>query len=125
MKKGNKIILGTVFLLTILSFLGSLLYKNHMEKRDVHAVIERNGHILREIDLKNASSEEWDVENGTQRSVIQIEPGKIRFKEANCPHQQCVKTGWISTPGETAVCLPFKLSITITGQSNGPDAVSQ
>ena len=38
-------------------------------------------------------------------------------------HKECVKSGWISQPGEMIVCLPFKLIININGQkNNGIDA---
>ena len=38
---------------------------------------------------------------------------KIRNKEDNSPDQIAVKTGWISKPGETSICLPHKLIIEI------------
>lgn len=126
MKKGNKIILTAVLFLLVLSSAGKLLYRSHLNKNKPVAIVEQNGEKLREISLKDIlASEDWVILKGEEQSVIRIEPGRIRFLEATCPHQQCVKTGWLSRPGETAVCLPYKLSITIIGPAGeGPDALS-
>ena len=57
---------------------------------------------------------------------LEIKDGKIRFLSSDCPDQICVKTGFISRPGEYAVCLPHRLMIRIPEKGGGqsPDAVT-
>lgn len=55
--------------------------------------------------------------------TIAVEQGTVSFQAASCPDQICVKTGKLSHPGDTAVCLPARISITIEG-SEAPDAVT-
>lgn len=49
--------------------------------------------------------------------TFQIQDGKIRFLSSDCPDQVCVRTGFISLAGQTAVCLPHRLVIRIISDS--------
>ncbi|HCD1731609.1 TPA: NusG domain II-containing protein, partial [Enterococcus faecium] len=44
-----------------------------------------------------------------QYNIVEIKDGRIRVKEDNSPDQIAVRTGWISKPGQTSICLPHKL----------------
>ena len=44
-------------------------------------------------------------------NVVEIENGRIRISEANCPDQVCVESGWLSSSLKPIVCLPAKLVI--------------
>lgn len=46
---------------------------------------------------------------------VQIENGRARFLESNCPRRICVHTGWIDKPGQTVVCVPNRMLMEITG----------
>ena len=48
-----------------------------------------------------------------QYNIVEIKDGRIRVKEDNSPDQIAVRTGWISKPGQTSICLPHKLVISI------------
>ncbi|MHB2182113.1 NusG domain II-containing protein, partial [Enterococcus faecalis] len=43
-----------------------------------------------------------------QSNIIEFKDGKIRDREDNSPDQIAVRTGWISNPGQTSICLPPK-----------------
>ena len=49
------------------------------------------------------------------QAVIQVERGRIRYLSAECPDGLCVKSGWLSQPGDTAACLPARTVIAIEG----------
>lgn len=56
-------------------------------------------------------------------NLLVIEGGQAYIREADCPHGLCAHEGKISRTGETLVCLPHKLTITIEGETdNVPDA---
>lgn len=48
-------------------------------------------------------------------NILVIEDGKASVSEADCPDKLCVKQRSISKNGESIVCLPHKLVITIIG----------
>lgn len=55
--------------------------------------------------------------------VIEIDGERMRFVESECPDHTCENTGWISRVGQTAVCLPNRVMIKITGSMETDDAV--
>lgn len=50
-------------------------------------------------------------------TVFEIADGKIHIKEAVCPDKICAETGFISSPGQSIICVPEKIVITISGES--------
>ena len=50
----------------------------------------------------------------------------IRVAHADCPTQDCVRTGTITRGGQSAVCLPARIIIRLEGggTGGGPDIVS-
>ena len=91
------------------------------------ARVYQNGALLRTIDL-NGVDEPYaftveDDRGGT--NVVEVERGRIRVSQADCPDQVCVRQGWISTSAAPVVCLPHGLVIEIAGADGGPDAVTQ
>ena len=84
-----------------------------------------DGEELRTIDLMSTATETFTVEGeGGHRNVVDVEKGRIRVSEANCPDQVCVRQGWISDNATPIVCLPHGLVIEIVGTEDGPDGVA-
>ncbi len=61
---------------------------------------------------------------GTNRLIIR--DGAASVTEADCPDRLCVLQPAISRPGQTIICLPHRLVITVEGAlPSGPDAVAK
>ena len=59
---------------------------------------------------------------GGHTNTLVIADGKAQVVEASCPDQICVRQGSIQYAGESIVCLPHKLVITVQGgASSGLD----
>ncbi len=88
-----------------------------------------NGECVKSVDLSRVTeSFEFKVETPAGTNVIQVEPGRIRVKEADCPDQVCVHAGWITDSANPIVCLPHRLVIKLEKKAennDGPDAVSK
>ena len=67
------------------------------------------------------------VASSAGTNVIEVQAGKVRVSEADCPNQDCVEQGWISKAGQQIVCLPHKLVVNITDEdaSSAYDVVGQ
>ena len=52
---------------------------------------------------------------GEHTNTLVIENGTARVVEASCPDQICVNQGAVRYAGESIVCLPHKLVVTIEG----------
>ncbi len=79
------------------------------------AVITVNGEVFETIDLHSVN-EKKIIQPKTVPSVIIIaENGEIWFDKADCEDKLCTASGKLSKHGDTAVCLPAKTAITVTG----------
>ena len=46
---------------------------------------------------------------------LELRENQIRFYETDCPDKTCIRTGFISRIGETAICLPNRVMVKIVG----------
>lgn len=122
LRKGDLILTGVLLLVTCTIFLSFKLYEG--SGNDTVAVIRHNNKIIRKAALNKITKTETIVVGGRYKDIIEIKPGHIRFKEANCPDRSCVSTGWISKRGQTAVCLPNRTIIEIVGADSKIDDVA-
>lgn len=61
--------------------------------------------------------------------VLEIQPGRIRIAQNDCPGQICVHTGFIQSPAQSIVCVPKRIVIFIkdapeTGRKGTPHVVT-
>jgi hypothetical protein len=87
-----------------------------------------DGACIRSVDLSRVTgTETYTVEDDLGVNVIQIEPGRIRVLEADCPDQVCVDAGWLTDSAAPIVCLPHRLVIRLEGRGAdvSVDAVSK
>ena len=57
-------------------------------------------------------------------NILVIAEGQAWLSEANCPDLLCVKQGKIHYAGQSIVCLPNRLTVTVEGgESDGVDFV--
>ena len=64
--------------------------------------------------------------DGAHTNTLVIENGRAHISQASCPDHICIRQGEICYDGQTIVCLPNKLVITIRGgTATDIDAVSQ
>ena len=59
-------------------------------------------------------------------NVVEVENGRVRVSDADCPDRLCVRQGWIGYNGESIVCLPHKLTVAVRGGADGQlDAIAR
>ncbi|MGI6152318.1 MAG: NusG domain II-containing protein [Christensenellaceae bacterium] len=60
---------------------------------------------------------------GEYTNVFEIKDGEVWVSHTDCPNHQCEKMGKISQQGASIVCVPNRVSATISGEGD-VDAVS-
>lgn len=95
----------------------SVVYSNQADEQAVVAIIKINGVEVDRFTLEEGSEQEIETyhPSSMQYNIVEKDGDKIRIKEDNSPDQIGVKTGWISRPGQTAICLPHNFIIEILG----------
>jgi len=116
-----------IFFIILFSFLPYAVFGyQQSEKSDANsqyiAVISVDSKVVKKIPLTGHDGTElFDIavsEGDTE--TIEVKDEEIRMKYATCSDQICVRTGFISKPSQTIVCLPHKMLIevqTIEGSS--------
>ena len=76
------------------------------------AEISVGGKAVMELDLSEDQVLTVDGAGGGYNR-IQVRDGAVSVLEASCPDKVCVHTGTVRYPGETIVCLPNRMIITV------------
>ena len=64
-----------------------------------------------------------DILGNNGFNKLEVESGRIRVLEADCPDGICKRQGWVSGGMIPIVCLPHRLVITFEGGTSGVDAI--
>lgn len=110
-----------LILFVLLLALAILLVVNLTRQEGSVAIVEIDGMVTGRYPLSKDGT--FVLNGGT--NILVIENGTARLVESDCPDHTCEKTGAIRYVGQTIVCLPNRLSVTIRGDSSdGVDLVS-
>jgi hypothetical protein len=105
------IIISAILLFSVGLLLVSLLSKEVGNT----VVVEIDGKTVATYSLNQNG--EYSLNGGT--NVLVIEDGKAYLNYSNCPDHTCEKTGKIQYVGQSIICLPNKIAITIKGEAEG------
>ena len=121
MKKADFIVMGTVLTVAVILFI--FLYGINTESGDL-VQIEINGEISEVIPLDSTATREIETTNGTNTLVI--ENGYALMTDADCPDRICVNHRAIKRTGESIICLPHGVVVSIVNdkKDNDIDAVA-
>ncbi|MGB9594978.1 MAG: NusG domain II-containing protein [Candidatus Poribacteria bacterium] len=90
--------------------------------RSKSAVIYQENIKLKEADL----SKDGIISILDGKMHIEVNKGKIRVLDSDCPNHNCMKMGWIKSKGQTIVCVPNRVLIEIkSGEPQSLDAISR
>ncbi len=113
-KKETALLCALLFLSVI-----SFLIVNLLTPEGAYAEVKINGETVAYYSL--SVDGEYSLNSGT--NILVIKDGKAYISYADCPDGTCIKAGKLHRTGESAVCLPNKLSVTIRGGDDGPELV--
>ena len=81
----------------------------------LEAVISVNGETVEVIDLSEVEGKRTIELDTDPKVIIAVENGAVYFEEADCDDKLCINCGKLSKKGDTAVCLPAKTVVTVSG----------
>ena len=122
----KKQIRNSILLATVLTAVFLVLYLTRTtspEKAvtDGHAmkvVIQIDGKRVHTMELDKDAEYRAETADGNYNTVV-VKDQSVRVEEADCKNQICVHSPAISAPGETIVCLPHRVVVSITVRKNG------
>lgn len=109
---------GAVVLLVLLLAAGTAAATWGGSSEGLTAVVSINGETADRFVLDGAGEHTYEAAGYTLR-ITETAEGLL-VAQSDCPTQDCVHTGTISRSGESIVCLPARLSVTLEG-GEGPE----
>ena len=55
---------------------------------------------------------------------VRVSDGRVRVIDADCPNRDCVRSAAISRPGQSIVCLPARVTVSVEGAAADYDIVA-
>lgn len=120
--RGDIILTGTLTLLALASFGGVRL----ADFSGTHVVVTVDGSRVLELPLDRDAR--MPVRGPLGDTVIRVEDGFARIEDSPCPDKLCMHMGRIRRVGETLICVPNRVCVTIRGNGGGKqqfDGVSE
>lgn len=122
MKIGDRFI---ILLIVISLALGIVINKLTNTSNTKYILIMADGQVYQKIPLvPELRDSKFIVKSKEGYMYVEIKDGKVRVIDSTCPDKLCIKQGWISNVGETIVCLPNRITISIIGGNSSVDSVS-
>lgn len=111
------------FLLSLLAGLAiwALAWNTWGQGSADRVLIRSQGQPFAELNLK--VPQRIRVPGPLGETEIEIHQGVVRVARDPSPRQLCVHQGWLSKPGQIAICLPNRVSIEVLGQSKPYDTL--
>lgn len=118
MKKADFIIIGVVAV--IVSVLAFFLYFVNADSGSV-VIVEKDGEVIETLSLEQDAERVYEFDGETNTLVI--EDGKVKITDANCPDGICSQHKSINKSGESIICLPHKLVVTVSNDKENDDDI--
>ena len=108
--KGEKILFVVVGVVVLCLILAGLAINYFMPAGSAVITVDNKEYEIVSLD----ENKKITVENEYGKNVIIIKDGQVFMEGADCPDKTCVKQGKIMKTGQSIVCLPHRLTITIS-----------
>lgn len=124
MKKNDFILIGAILILALLSYGIMTFWQRSNTNDDAYVEVKIDGEVYGTYPL-DEDMEETIVTGDGEYNTLVIKDGQANITEANCPDKICVKHRGIHFSGESVICLPHKLTVTVIGgEENEIDATT-
>lgn len=110
--KGDLIIVGIIIVLTAVFFLINLI-RDRQSSGEESVLVIRDGRVIESYPLsEDITITLWDEER-THYNLLMIRDGSAEISDANCPDKICVRSRAIARDGESIICLPHRLVLSV------------
>ena len=116
--RNDLILIGSLLLVAILSLVFVLVFKT---KKNLIAKIYVKNEVVETINLSKKEEKDYLVKGINGYLTVHTHDGAIAVIQSNCPHQDCVKMGYIRESNRPIICAYNCVSITIEGGTRTND----
>lgn len=112
--RNDIILIASLLLVAIISLIVILSTRT---KAHLTAKVYVQNDIVETIDLSKKEEKDYTVHGLNGDLTIHIRNGEICVSKSNCPHQDCVKMGYVGTSNRPIICAYNAVYIVIEGHA--------
>ncbi|MBQ8056932.1 MAG: NusG domain II-containing protein [Ruminococcus sp.] len=112
-----------IILIAVAASVLALLSQINADSDALNCVIRVKGEIIECVELSTVNESLLIEVDGEFPVSVYITDYSVRVESASCPDKLCEHSGEITRSGQSIVCLPAKVSITLESTKNEFDAV--
>ena len=112
----NDIIL--VLSLLIVAVVSLVIVNVNANRTNLVATISVQNDVVEKVDLSRNEEKDFYIKGLKGEVHVHSKDGAIAIIESNCPHQDCVKMGYVSESNHPIICAYNAVYIVIEGTSN-------
>lgn len=90
--------------------------------QELTLTVASDGEVVMSAPLASLEGEHR-YESGGYTLTVSVEEGGVRVTQSDCPNGDCVRSGRISRAGQSIVCLPARLSVTLSADGAPYDLI--
>lgn len=113
---------GDILAIAAVVLLAAAVFLCFLPSRDPAGAVEiyQNGKLVQTLPL--TVDRELTV-TGDYTNTVTVRDGAVAITHSDCPGEDCVGCGWLSSPGRSIVCLPNAVELRLVGMDGDVDFV--
>lgn len=123
-RKGDLIAAAVIAVVCVVLFLGLYVFNSH---KGTYVQIEQDGSVIATLPLDEDTV--YNIETNSKiTNTVEIKDGEASVTYADCPDQICVNHAPVSLAGESIICLPNEVVVSVVGSDGNesqPDGVAR
>ena len=116
--RNDLIVIGSLLLVAIISLVFVFAFKT---KKNLLAKIYVQNAVVETIDLSKKEDKEYLIHGINGDLHVHTHDGAIAVVHSNCPHQDCVKMGYVKETNHPIICAYNAVCISIEGGTPADD----
>lgn len=112
--RNDIIVICSLLLVAVVSLVCVLCFR---QKKDLIAKIYFQNQLVETIDLSKKEENTYVIHGLYGDVHVHTHDGKIAVVKSNCPHQDCVRMGYVSESNRPIICAYNAVYITIDGKT--------
>ena len=113
--RNDIIFISSLLLVAVISLVVVL---SHRVRTNLKATISVQNQVVETIDLSHTDDADYYIDGLKGKLHVHVRDGAIAVVESNCPHQDCVRMGYIKETNRPIICAYNGVYIVIEGSSN-------
>ena len=109
---------AVVVLAVVLLAVGTALLEGSLT-----ATVKHRGQVVAQVELSSLPGEKTIAIDGTYHLTVILDKTGAAVTDSDCPGRDCVHTGRITRAGQSIVCLPEQVVVTLEGKTPSADVI--